>query len=295
MADIATVAVLGDYLFIEGGQINQYINGVADTVESRQGKLTGCLGLRVGEDDSDSELVSVNETASIPLSSTWTNNTVSIKSFKRTTPNAKSSALWPDPANNKLYAWGGRTYNNQTEADKAQLWAFAPDEKGAGVWAPSNPSNPAVFAPIIRTTLGVYTTCKGVGYYLGGEASQYTDGRLKIDDYALPPGLLSYNMSTAIWTNHTKVPSPYATLMHGRAECIPFGDQGLVAFFGGGHRQLNRADSFEPLSFNTISFFNPSTDEWQSQHTTSDSGEFPATRSSFCSVGVAGLNNTFEM
>lgn len=234
--------------------------------------------------------IPVNNTASIPLSSSWNSSTVTIKSFKRVAPNAKNFALWADPTSKKMYAWGGAgPYNNRTGSRNKQLWAFTPDDAGAGTWAASVPANPAIATSIIRATLGAATTCNGVGYYLGGEASINTDA--DVSSYTLPPGLLAYDMSTATWTNHS-APTPYSTLLYGRGTCLPFGNQGLVAFFGGGYRNVDRADSFQPILFNNITFFDPSTKTWSWQLTT---GELPVNRNQFCSVGVAGPNGTFEM
>lgn len=175
-----SIVVLGNYLYSDGGEINQYVNGDVDSDASRP----------------------VNITESISLSTSWTNSTVHITSIKRTAPNSKNFALWADETTKKIYAWGGEgPYSDTIGANNVHLWAFTPDNAGSGSWAVSVPDNPAIFTTLLRGSNGAQTSCNGMGFYLGGEATPASDASVK-QSVALP-GLLTYNMSTSTWANHT--------------------------------------------------------------------------------------------
>jgi len=216
---------------------------------------------------------------------------VSFNSIVKSAPNANCFALWADAATKVIYAWGGAgPYGDTTGASNVHLWAFTPDNQGAGSWAVSIPNNPSVFTTLIRASEGGATSCNGMAYFLGGVAEHDTDTRVSGTIYS-PPGLLTYDMSSATWEN-VSAPAPYATFNFGQVECLPFGPDGLVMFFGGGSNSPTDNAEFTPFSLNNLTIYNPATKEWFWQST---SGDVPPHRNQFCSVGVAGNNGTYEM
>lgn len=216
---------------------------------------------------------------------------MSFNSIVKSAPNANCFALWADAATKVIYAWGGAgPYGDTTGASNVHLWAFTPDNQGAGSWAVSIPNNPSVFTTLIRASEGGATSCNGMGYFLGGVAEHDTDTRVSGTIYS-PPGLLTYDMSSATWEN-VSAPAPYATFNFGQVECLPFGPDGLVMFFGGGSNSPTDNAEFTPFSLNNLTIYNPATKEWFWQST---SGDVPPHRNQFCSVGVAGNNGTYEM
>jgi hypothetical protein len=142
---------------------------------------------------------------------------------------------------------------------------------------------------------GAYTTCHGVGYYLGGYGERRTDDRFTDGSYVERPldGLLTYNMTTQKWTNESTKALDYAT-WSGKATCIPsIGSSGLLIFMGGAKVKMPAFGNVsDPVSFTNITIYDPSSKEWYYQQT---SGVSPDPRVEFCSVGVQGPNSTYEM
>lgn len=97
-------------------------------------------------------------------------------------------------------------------------------------------------------------------------------------------GLVSFGMSSSVWTNT----SIERTLVNAQAEYAPFGPNGLILLLGG-----TSGDSPPALiDFVNITFYDPITKQFFSQQAT---GTIPTSRQRFCSVGVPGPNNTFEV
>jgi hypothetical protein len=67
----------------------------------------------------------------------------------------------------------------------------------------------------------------------------------------------------------------------------------LLIFMGGAKVKTPAfRNTSEPVSFSNITMFDPSSKEWYYQQT---SGVSPDPRVDFCSVGVQGPNNTYDM
>lgn len=97
-------------------------------------------------------------------------------------------------------------------------------------------------------------------------------------------GLVSFGMSSSVWTNT----SIERTLVNARAEYAPFGPNGLIVLLGG-----TSGDSPPGLiDFVNITFYDPITKQFFSQQAT---GTIPTARQRFCSVGVPGPDDTFEV
>ncbi|KAG7409053.1 Kelch repeat-containing protein [Fusarium oxysporum f. sp. rapae] len=265
-----SVAVLDDYVYIEGGEVNSEL------------------------DESRSTAVSL--TLSIPLEESWTNDTVVfMESEKGPAPYLKQPALWIDEERSVIYSWGGQgSYKNTSAAGDHHLYAFEADDV-KGSWSTHDPEDDTLFSSLYRTVRGAYTTCHGAGYYLGGYGESRTDERFTDGSYVERPldGLLTYNFTTEKWTNDSTKALDYAT-WSGRATCIPsIGASGLLVFMGGAKVKMPAfRNASEPVSFTNITSFDPSSKAWYYQRT---SGVSPDPRIDFCSMGVQGQNNTYEI
>ncbi|KAG5753169.1 hypothetical protein H9Q70_004224 [Fusarium xylarioides] len=267
---LLSVAVLEDYLYIDGGEVSSDL------------------------DDSRSTAVSL--TLSIPLDESWTNDTVVFtESDKGPSPYLKQPALWVDEERSMIYSWGGQgSYKNTSSAGDHHLYAFEADD-GKGGWSIHDPEDDTLFSSLYRTVREAYTTCHGVGYHLGGYGERRTDERFTDGSYVERPldGLLTYSMTTQKWTNESTKALDYATWSE-RATCIPsIGSSGLLIFMGGAKVKMPAfRNASEPVSFTNITMFDPSSKLWYYQQT---SGVSPDPRVDFCSVGVQGLNNTYDI
>lgn len=111
--------------------------------------------------------------------------------------------------------------------------------------------------------------------------------------------MVSYNMLTKEWQNHTSIGmlGPKQSLEDGRAIHVPgFGPDALVFVLGGSAKAAAadpKASSQGPLvSFANVSFFDPSSKQWYWQTTT---GEAPKGRVGHCLVGSLSQEGSFEM
>ncbi|KAF5648931.1 kelch repeat [Fusarium sp. NRRL 52700] len=233
---LLSIAVVKDYLYIDGGEVSSDL------------------------DDSRSTAVSL--TLSIPLDESWTNDTVTFtESEKGPSPYLKQPALWVDEKRSMIYSWGGQgSYKNASSAGDHHLYAFDADD-GKGSWSIHDPDDDTLFSSLYRTVRGAYATCHDVGYHLGGYGERRTDERFTDGSYVERPldGLLTYNMTTQKWANESTKALDYAT-WSGRATCIPsIGSSGLLIFMGGAKVKTPAfRNESEPLSFTNITIFDPS-------------------------------------
>lgn len=194
----------------------------------------------------------------------------------------KNPALWPDETSNVMYSWSGEGF---TAASNIHLWKFTPDGKGNGSWAEYGAPDKG----IRPGTAGSSTVCAGRGFLLGGYGSFNTDTWYR--DNIPQPGLLLYDLAAGAWDNVT-APLPYARSRLGQAACLPFGAEGVVSFFGGAKMAPTSVSTLEYISFENITFYDPSAKQWLWQTTT---GDIPKERMRYCSVGAAGPNGTYDM
>lgn len=128
-----------------------------------------------------------------------------------------------------------------------------------------------------------------VGYALGGVLNSASNaGR----DAAFT-GLVSFDTGSLKWANAwSSGYGQYGTNNGEQMEYAPFGPNGVLVVLGGLEAPVGTVNKYSSLSWDTVRFVDPSTGKWYSQPTT---GPRPSTRSYFCSVGVQGPNNSYEM
>jgi hypothetical protein len=234
----------------------------------------------------------VNSTLSIPLNTSWTNTTLNMTEIGKVAPVLARGVMWTDQARQLIYMWGDVGGALSPDHNDTHTWALSADGTGGGAWKFENLESPSQMQ---RASGGAATTCYNTGFNLGGQTTPANASQV------LVPGLLTYNMSSNIWSNESATSfTTLGTSVGAEAVCLPdFGPSGLVLFLGGVTSVVN--NWFDPLdalfhspgvAFDNLTVYDPFTREWYWQTTT---GNRPTPRHEFCAVGVRGPQNTYEM
>lgn len=244
----------------------------------------------------------MNDTLSIGLSQSWTNDSVSINVINKTAPIVNYAALWADPNNQSFYQWAGeqsfdlpRGTNPPIPSDS--LWQFTVDGNGKGSWSQQSIASNSIFPSLTRPAAAYVAYGNGVGYALGGYSSARTSPQTAgLTSFQPIPGLVSYNTTSNQWSNDSATGfSTYGTAEYGQMHYVPgFGSEGILVVVGGEtSNQIAWTDTGSNLlSFATINIYDPSNKTWYNQSAT---GQIPESRDRFCSVGVQGDNGTYEL
>lgn len=171
--------VIGNYVYIDGGEIAQLVNNTQ-------------------------EVYPQNHTLSIDLRHSWTNDNVTFNVITKNAPVLNHQALWAN-GTSSFYQWGGEQSSipemGALPIPDNSLWRFDPDGQGAGTWTPF--SVPSEFS---RVSNALYTSGNSIGYLFGGYRDERTAPDLKLTNWPSSPGLISYNMADDEWTNQTSYP-----------------------------------------------------------------------------------------
>ncbi|KAI0193442.1 hypothetical protein F4808DRAFT_358465 [Astrocystis sublimbata] len=268
----SSVAVLGDYLYIDGGQVTERVND---------------------SNPADSPSFDAQTTWSIDLTEAWTPEKVSIRSIPKAAPLLNEQVHWTDPSTSSLYTWGGIT-SNGSSPDRA-LWRLRADGSGGGSWTQVTQRDFLNFSKLKGIFGSAFTQTKDTGFAFGGAVTKASDDSVtkEVPGYATP-GLISYNFKTGEWDNSTTTfYGGYGTSLNARAEYVPFGPNGLLMFLGGAESPVDTTnETIAETSWNSITMVDPVTKQWHRQST---SGIKPPTIESHCSVGVPGPNGTYEI
>ncbi|KAL8334495.1 hypothetical protein RB598_008986 [Gaeumannomyces tritici] len=262
-----SVVVLDQWLYILGGR----------TSEAFRGK--------------DNPWTDEPRTMVLRLNSDWNAGNVQISA--QTNPGFNGSttlAMWPSKDKKKIFTWGG-----VGSGDSVRLRTFTPDSSGnaGGTWSAEStqPRDSATQQPIYRTGYGSWTSCNGLGFYMGGTVSSLTD-----TTYPGPskspqdlPGLIIYDMNDGKWANVSAKGfgsgKAEGTHVDGSAVCLPdlgTGGKGVVMFLGGRHGS-DKSETRERLSLDEVMFYDIGTKRFYSQKTTGK--RFPAQTPDYpCSV-----------
>lgn len=265
--------VVGNFVYIDGGEYSTYNDGEVDFEYS-------------------------NTLLSIDLSKNWTNSTLAIHSTTKPTsvPSLVYPGLWYDEDTNLLYTgFAGRTsVFNTSELDPwpMGIWTFEPDGLGSGTWGTALDSSASVFDTITRPYTAAIAHGNRVGYALGGSVTWQTAPDAVKDTSAIVniDGMLRFDMATQELTNVT-VEGPrfhnghvqYAEMIY-----VPnFGPKGIFVVLGG----VTKNPETDLLDWTTVTVFDPS-EKWYDQDTT---GNTPQGRKEFCAAGLASDNSTYEI
>ncbi|KAI1334825.1 hypothetical protein F5Y15DRAFT_264612 [Xylariaceae sp. FL0016] len=266
------VAVIGDYVYIDGGGITEKSNS---------------------SDPSGSSTFAVNSTLSISLKESWTNETVQFWSIEKTAPSLNKQVFWTEESTNSLYTWAGSTYGNDLPPN--ELWTLAADDDGGGTWSQVTQRDYIDFSRLVRPVGAAFATVGDVGYAFGGTVTAKSDNAVPADSlgYAIQ-GVVSYNFQTGEWNNASSASyGGYGTSLNANAQVIPYGPNNLILFLGGAESPtVATNETIVQTSWNMVTLFDPVTQQWYTQGT---SGTKPPTMESACTVGVQGPNGTYEI
>ena len=237
-----------------------------------------------------------NNTFSIDLSLSWTNQTVKPNSIQKTAPVLKGESLWLDVSNKIFFAYNGGVSTTLTLPPPVpnELWQFIPLGPG-GSWSQVDLSQQSQnFTSLVLTNAGTSASGNGLGFVLGGFESSTTTTSLPVAVGIPVPGLLIYNMSSEIWHNvSTIAPLGDTTAYGGAAVFVPsFGRDGLLFVLGGEVSGPGYGATTGLLAFDTISIYEPMTNQWKLQTVT---GSMPHSCTLPCVVGAQGDNGTYEV
>ncbi|KAI0798301.1 hypothetical protein GGR55DRAFT_703499 [Xylaria sp. FL0064] len=297
-----TLAVLGDYAYVDGGQITESVNGSApadspsyDGMCHPPSSQSRCGGSAIRLSALLTS-ITVATTWSIDLTESWTNETVQLRSIPKTAPLLAKQIHWLDPSAQSLYTWGGFTSDDSSPSQ--DLWRFTADGSGGGTWTQVTQRDYLDFTKLKGTFGSAFTQAKDIGYSFGGAVMKSSDGSVSkaIPGYATP-GLVSYDFQTGDWDNTTVTMASYGgygTSLNARAEYVPFGPNGLILLLGGAETPVDATnETIVEVNWNHISMVDPVTKEWYTQTITGTTR--PPTIESHCSVGVPGPNGTYEI
>ena len=175
------------------------------------------------------------------------------------------------------------------------MWAFNPDGKGTGSWKEVlGPTGTDVFPSGIRRPFyGGFCSDGSYGYYVGGYASNRSTRLLEIETAIISHGLLKLDFGDLKITNtsdgdYGRSQSFVHVAGSGKVVNVPtYGTGGIVILLGEG-------DPNQVISFNNITIYDKTEQNWYSQLAF---GDLPEPRSDFCIVGIQGTTESgnFEM
>jgi len=266
------VTVLGDYLYMNGGEVSQLVNG-----EFANWRASDPM----------------NSTISIDLKSSWaTTNAVRRTIAKpEDAPITNWPVLWTDASAGVFYSWGGAYAYGLNIRNNTPQWKFTADGSGSGTWSSEVNTNDVRYTQLHKTELGAVVTINDtMGLNIGGIAHGWTevDGGPR---HAIP-GMVAFDMDNKLWQNGTSTFSPFGTgsIASARAEYMSsFGPSGLVVLLGGYQPStLGSPDAEYALSFfdfRNLTLFDPETKKTYWQTTTGDFPDHP--RTEFCTAIVS--------
>ncbi|KAK4239500.1 hypothetical protein C8A03DRAFT_14122 [Achaetomium macrosporum] len=269
-----SATVIGNYVYIDGGEISQYSDG------------TTILPRATNQ---------VNSTLSIDLSKSWTTSNVTFQIIERPWWSKACQAIWTNHDEGTFYVWGGKWLWGMNMTENA-LWKFTPDGRGSGTWATEEPTNADLFNGLYQSEFGAYASSNDTGFYIGGIASGWTDYNRRYNQ--VMPGMVTYDMRNRVWDNGTTAFSPFNTLAGASAHYVPtFGPNGLVMVLGGSsHSVVGEPDwaAARAWDFRNLTFFDPRTKKQYWQTTT---GTIPpdTPRAFFCVAGFENSDGGYEI
>ena len=244
--------------------------------------------------------ITVNDTLAIPLAEDWNNVTLNLV---RTVRSAEApiavnfQSLWWDAKQNTIYSFGGERSGLPQRANlpttEESIWGFDLNGAGGGNWTEYVGSTAETTWPqgLVRPTNGFWSSDDTTGYFFGGLGNDHTDISFSGSDFQIVPGLVTFDFASHVLRNSTNVADEISQWANvGRMIHVPsFGPQGVLIPLGGGPGQSEAGSGF----LNNITIFDIDSQTWLSQ---AAHGDIPVPRSTFCSFGVQGGDNTtFEM
>ncbi|KAI9758876.1 MAG: Topoisomerase 1-associated factor 1 [Chaenotheca gracillima] len=272
-------AVVGDWVYIDGGEFSYTVNGGPAVFQY------------------------LSSTLSINMSSSWSNSSVVLQSTSKPVgvPSLISSSLWWDVGDEVLYSgFAGQSsaFGDAPPASNLSLWALKPDNQGGGSWSLAIDPGAATWDSLTRPCQATMAFGPVNALVLGGvETSLSAPSTANIDSSAMipVPGLVTFDMTTKQFTNTSAAGYDFnGTVERGAMLHVPsFGPDSLFVAFGG---DISPLTTYTPgsnsQSFANIKVYDPAGQKWYNQTAT---GNIPEPRIQFCATGVNSTNGTYEI
>ncbi|KAL8393536.1 hypothetical protein RB599_005842 [Gaeumannomyces hyphopodioides] len=285
------VAVMGNYFYIEGGEISQIVNGKDQPPPGLHNPYV------------------VNKTLAIALDKSWRTDTVTFETIDKGDHSPViGNVLWSHPDGKRLYSWGGTAPFGTSNADSKipRLRVFTKDggPGPGGKWEYSGVPPLSREPYVLRTDFGGGASCNGVGLIMSGEGRLGSDSGILTtygngsDAFAVQ-GLVTYNMNSQGWTNESLSrdgdaafgPRSRPNQHDGAAVCLPenVGTRGggLAFFLGGWQPYTVGTTDPQMITFRDVFFYDIATQRSYKQLT---SGEPPDSAIGLCAVVAGGKN-----
>ncbi|CAH0051758.1 unnamed protein product, partial [Clonostachys solani] len=272
----STVAVLGNYLYIEGGEQSHYLDSGKKGTDSNGNEFN----TDAGADQAVTQFIPVNQR--------WAPQDVQFDTILHEGSDMKMvnfPSFWA--IGSTLYRWGGQLSNGlqYAEGDKPYLFSVLPGSGGGGglSWTKS----PIPDANQLTGSNMASASCGDTGFMYGGyayKATMYAES----DDTRYISGMLMYNTTTQAWKNSTtEINIPGRTYSAGKGMCLPgFLNHSMVAVMGG-----TDLETSQYRAFTNFTFYDPQLDRWYYQKTTNP----PSPMDDFCTVGIQSTHGTYEI
>ncbi|VUC25996.1 unnamed protein product [Clonostachys rosea] len=269
-------AVLGDYLYIEGGEQSHYLDSGKKGTDSNGNEFN----TDAGADQAVTQFIPVNQR--------WAPQDVQFDTISHESSDMKMvnfPSFWA--IGGTLYRWGGQLSNGlqYAEGDKSYLFSVVPGSGGGSglTWtkSPISDSNQLAGANMASAS------CDDTEFMYGGYAlksTMYAD----FDDTRPVSGMLMYNATKQAWKNSTtEISIPGTTYSAGKGVCLPgFLNYSMVAVMGGAD-----LETAQYRAFTNFTFYDPQTDHWYYQKTINP----PSPMDDFCTVGIQSPHGTYEI
>ncbi|KAK4182660.1 hypothetical protein QBC35DRAFT_420353, partial [Podospora australis] len=280
---LAKATLIGNYLYIDGGEISQNEMTEAGPVFNR-GRPSN----------------PVNSTISIDMSVTWSTASVKMRAIPKPPgiPSKSHGHIWTDLNENAFYSWGGfRAYADET--GEKTLYKFTADGQGGGNWSVEVANNPEFFQTLRVVDQGAFANTDTTAYVLGGWSSKATEAGVGNQGEPIP-GMISFDMKSKEFRAGTTGFSPYGTaaVLGASMQHVPGfaanGGKGFMLVLGGMlDRSTGANEDRVPLNMSNLVLFDAVTMERYEQTAT---GEIPPTpRKGFCSAGFQNKEGGYEI
>ncbi|KAI4109723.1 MAG: hypothetical protein L6R37_000410 [Teloschistes peruensis] len=267
--------VVGDYVFIDGGEI---------ALGQQSYPTNGSMP------NPTYDPVALNVTLSLPLTESWTPDTVRFNVIiKPGMPLWNFQSLWHDATDDSLWAFGGEISLLASHDPDLGIWNMKLNGGGGGTWTQKSNFRGAPWNQNITRPLGgAGRSNNDTGFLLGGYSSARSSPFTgDLAGFVPTPGLLTYSFGNGTWANVTDTPnlSPSGAIEWPGMEFVPFGPNGLMVVIGGETSDLTSYNpGGEQRSMTDITVFDPVTLRFYKQTATGD--QIPSQRNRFCTAAV---------
>lgn len=228
----------------------------------------------------------MNSTLAIDLTQPWSPEDVKFIETEYgndTKQSLSGQALFVDKDEGTLYTWAGRTSNGETIRTQSELWRFNPDGKGSGEWTEPIFVSDGAMTSLQRTVGSATASTDDSVFIFGGLSTK--DTMLEAMGYSR--SWIDHSIGGGSWLEHDETPcSKSGQIYGGAAVYAPNITYTGLLFVLGGYEDPDDPDT--GLSFETVHFMIPGTEDWLSQKTT---GVIPEPRYDFCAVGVESYSD----